>query len=70
MDSPQFIRCRGCGKLKPVSDKELDAEWKLSKENGNPNITREEALNDICFCSDCAGLNDDTTLHTKVAKAR
>jgi hypothetical protein len=63
----QNILCRGCGKTKPVTDAELDNEWKLAKES-YPNITREETLNDICFCAECAGLKDDVTLHVTTRK--
>lgn len=63
----QEIFCRGCGQIKKVTDAELDAEWKANKEI-YPTITREQTLNSMSFCSKCAGLDDETTLHVVVSK--
>ncbi len=65
MPVDQSIFCRGCGLIKPISDKELDAEWERNKKHyPNANVTRAETLNGMSFCSECAGLSDETTLHT------
>jgi hypothetical protein len=57
----QNIFCRACGKTKPVTDAELDAEWERNKQS-YPGITREQTLNGISFCSECACLSDEVTI--------